>query len=130
MEYISSEEFLKQPKEVHKVFIDWWKPSAGDLISFKVCIDLNSAEDEEVIYALKDEGDKPNKLKDIPLFTEGQLRKFIEDKTKCHVDISYTNDKYELNICKEYGRWIDKYSERDNNLLQAYWKVAIEVAKE
>lgn len=33
MEYISAEEFLKQPKEVQKVFIDWWKPSQGDLYS-------------------------------------------------------------------------------------------------
>lgn len=29
MEYISAEEFRKQPVEVQNLFIDWWKPSIG-----------------------------------------------------------------------------------------------------
>ena len=32
MEFISAEEFSKQPVEVQKFFIDWWKPSFMDLL--------------------------------------------------------------------------------------------------
>lgn len=34
MEYISAEEFRKQPVEVQNMFIDWWEPQMYDL-SFK-----------------------------------------------------------------------------------------------
>ena len=35
MEFISAEEFSKQPIEVQEVFIDWWKPSFMDLLFHK-----------------------------------------------------------------------------------------------
>ena len=31
-----AEEFLKQPVEVQKVFMDWWQPKVGDLIGVEV----------------------------------------------------------------------------------------------
>jgi hypothetical protein len=128
MEYISAEEFLKQPKEIQKVFLDWWKPSVGDLISFKVCIDLNNPEDKEVVYALKEKTEKPNKLKDIPLFTEGQLRKFIEDKTERRINEITYYEGTGYDIALEYFDGL--YGDLGTDLLQAYWKVALVVAKE
>ena len=35
MEFISAEEFSKQPVEVQEFFIDWWKPSFMDLLFHK-----------------------------------------------------------------------------------------------
>lgn len=33
MEFIKAAEFLGQPIEVQKVFVEWWKPSTYDLAS-------------------------------------------------------------------------------------------------
>lgn len=149
MEYISAEEFLKQPKEVQEVFIDWWKPSAGDLIGVqKDCIDSNwknkiiykiIAINEEDIFNSSSKGELLEDLKStyktdelIPSLTEGQLRKFIEDKTGYKIVYNYN---YEGNIIvglkdiKSYG-FIKEYETDEADLLQAYWKVACEIAKE
>jgi len=34
VEFISTEEFLRQPKEIQEVFIEWWKPQPLDLYVF------------------------------------------------------------------------------------------------
>ena len=121
MEYISAEEFLKQPNEVQKMFIDWWKPSKGDLFENDLIGGFG------VITR-----DKNFKTGLIPLLTEGQLRKFIEDKTKYKIVYNYN---YEGNIVvglkdiKSYG-FIKEYETDEADLLQAYWKVACEIAKE
>ena len=67
-----------------------------------------------------------------PLLTEGQIRKFIEDKTKYKIVYNYN---YEGNIIvglkdiKSYG-FIKEYETDEADLLQAYWKVSCEIAKE
>lgn len=91
MKYISAEEFLQQPKEIQKVFLDWWQPEEFDIYVNKELekhrvtqVDL---EDDVCNYYLKTEY--------IPLLTEGQLREFIEDKTselakaQCKMKIEY-----------------------------------------
>ena len=35
MEFISSEDFLKQDEKVQVVFLNWWKPSSGDLFQYR-----------------------------------------------------------------------------------------------
>ncbi|EES47947.1 hypothetical protein NE172_18210 [Clostridium botulinum] len=150
MEYISTEEFLKQSKEVQEVFIDWWKPSIGDLFSWIKKDDryehdlrklecCNSDNIVEMTNSFKgtDDGDR------IPLLSEGQLRKFIEDKTSGIIDIGYYGDSeggYEIKIYKldykkdfilddETGRFENyTFEELGKDLLQAYWKVACEIA--
>lgn len=123
MEYISSEEFLKQPNEVQGVFIDWWEPSEGDIYSLKRIGGIGVA-NGNINEGFKNEC--------IPLFTEGQLRKFIEDKTKYKIVYNYN---YEGNIIvglkdiKSYG-FIKEYETDEADLLQAYWKVSCEIAKE
>ena len=133
MEYISAEEFLKQSKEVQKVLIDWYKPSEFDLYCFR-----NKKEDNFKVHRVTevDIEDNPyflenqlwfSKEKIIPLFTEEQLRKFIEDKTNSIIDIQH---EVEEGYCfylfrKSTDILIQKYEENlGHNLLKAYWKVA------
>lgn len=147
MEFISAKEFLKQPIEVQKVFIDWWKPSIGNLINKVVyihgikynkvgCLDYewwHSIQDCDDIDIYNSEEVKQfvfDYIGDFPLLTEGQLRQFIEDKTGNKVDCCLDANTYDINICEDNGFYIKKYEDIDSDLLQAYWKVATQIAKE
>lgn len=138
MEYISAEEFLKQPKEVQAVFLDWW--SKNKIISDIVTIKINK--ERWGVHILSDIDLVVFEIgKDlIPLLTEGQLRTFIEDKTKGIVKVIQWNpcvddNRYGYTIYilakNEYKvlRHIE-YKKLGTDLLQAYWKVACEIAKE
>ncbi|WP_252214441.1 hypothetical protein [Clostridium sp. VAP41] len=119
MEYISAEEFLKQPVEVQKVLIDWWQLSKGDLFSPICPIGIGVLN-----------GTEHNSIKEdlIPLLTEGQLRQFIGDKTVYKLEITQFEDgEWSLCLYKHGSRDIEI---DDMDLLQAYWKVATEIAKE
>ena len=136
MEYISAEEFLKQDGKVQKVLIDWWIPSEGDIYSYidlgercRDCISQRTIQFfkrtcNKIAITLKEWLFK--KRKDcIPLLTEGQLRKFIEDNTGGKIRIiEYDFDHYNIITWKEH------FITKETNLLQAYWKVACEIAKE
>lgn len=111
MEYISAEEFLKQPKEIQEVFLDNINLEQGDL--YKDTADLtviesldyiNTGEEGTIYYSVK--GNMSDYSTIVPLLTEGQLREFIEDriselaKVQCKVKIEYkTKDKIEENKC-------------------------------
>lgn len=132
MKYISAEEFLEQSKKVQQVFLDWWEPQIGDLFVWNY-----SDERENDLHKLQcctsksvTNLTKCNKgLKEgnrIPLLTEGQLRSFISDISNRYVDLHYVDidtDKYIVIADKTY---ITECIEP----LQAYWKVAIKIAKE
>ena len=150
MKSISAEEFLKQPKEIQKVFLDWWQPEEFDIYVNKELekhrvtqVDL---EDDVCNYYLKTEY--------IPLLTEGQLREFIEDKTselakaQCKMKIEYkTKDEIEENkrglnliplqsqegyfiqiTSTEFRGGIMKFHDLGTDLLKAYWQVACKIA--
>jgi len=138
MEFIKAEEFLKQPVEVQKVFIDWWKPSIGEMmystgITSGECIYIEDYKESGCeIFRLKSKGKAlASKNIFIPLFTEGQLRQFIEDKTSSIIDVEHHWKEYGYSIylyqCEDL---IDSFNGLEDDLLQAYWKVAIEIAKE
>ena len=78
MEFITVEQFKEQPLEVQKVFLDWWKPSIGDIF-----MDL-APNSKKKLLAIEDKGNCVDieliKREVIPLLTEGQIRRFIEDK--------------------------------------------------
>jgi hypothetical protein len=61
----------------------------------------------------------------VPLFNEWQLRGFIEDKTGGKIRIIEL-DGANYNIIANYKNFINT----ESDLLQAYWKVALEIAKE
>ena len=128
MKYITVEQFKEQPLEVQKVFLDWWKCDYGDLyyyneypLEYKDFEVINSDLESDI------EGDFDyfKSIGAIPIFTEGQLREFIEDKVESKIltinfwggySFKFINDK--------------TISALRNDLLQAYWKVACEIAKE
>ena len=126
MEYISAEEFLKQPEEVQAVFLNWWEPSVGDLFNFP---EIDSQDCREVEYICSVNRLKTISLtRTIPLLTEGQLRKFIEDKTGYKIDLNYYEiNVYDLALTEGKTNYFN-YLDLGHDLLQAYWKVACEIA--
>jgi hypothetical protein len=154
MEYISADEFLKQDKEIQKVFLDWWKENVKqyDLFyrNFKgkrqkyIVIKSEGYELETItlrnrkISAGRDAWTEAWNIQFIcdivPLLTEGQLRKFIEDKTNRKIDLSYYQDTG-YDICLDNFNGLSKnrhefHLDLGTDLLQAYWQVALQIAKE
>lgn len=131
MEYISAEEFLKQPREVQNVFNEWWAPEKNDLYFDESDETVGECFDHELEGIYYSYRDNMSYREDInPLLTEGQLRKFIEDKMKGKINIDYNKlNGYGFLICGFNGR-ILFYNALGADLLQAYWKVVIEIAKE
>lgn len=119
MEYISAEEFLKQDKKVQEVFLNWWKPSIG---SYDIVQHIRTGEISLARYCqdFYESGF-------VPLLTEGQLRKFIEDKTLSKITMLYMfSGGYDLIL--NYLDSDETYINLGCNLLQAYWKVVCEIA--
>lgn len=120
MEFITVDQFEEQSKEVQKVFLDWWKPSVGDIFGSDILIGRG------VITS-----DRFDKEGYIPLFTEGQLRRFIEDKTNTDTILGISDCKeYVIALIKNDDELYEMIDTKETNLLQAYWKVACMVAKE
>lgn len=140
MEFITVEQFKEQPVEIQKVFIDWWKPSELDLVSipfaesilckyrYPTTIEYYEHEGENIISTIDER--KLLKSKATPLFTEGQLRKFIEDNTRYKIESNLYRNGYDIYLCEDDGCYIKAYESVDKDLLQAYWKVACMIARE
>lgn len=129
MEFITVEQFKEQPKEVQKVFLDWWKPQSADLFKYKLLFNVVDCLCGEAISPFN-ENYVVFKKDCIPLFTEGQLRKFIEDNTRYKIESILYRNGYDIYLCEDDGCYIKEYESVDKDLLQAYWKVACMVAKE
>lgn len=137
MEYIKAEHFLKQPKEVQEVFLNWWNPSVGDLYTY----DIENSQDYSELNCVTSinvaKMTMRNKGERIPLFTEGQLRKFIEDKAngivkliQWHIEDSQISKRgYAIDILRKNEYHVTyHYQNLGEDLLQAYWKVACSLA--
>lgn len=138
MEFITVEQFKEQPKEVQEVFLDWYNFDKYDLFYLKwEGAEKKWGATEEIVSGatlnrhLKHlKRANSNIINTIPLFTEGQLRKFIEDKTGGKVDASFNGKTYTVYSNEDFGLIIKMYEDIDSDLLQAYWKVACMIAKE
>ena len=117
LEYITKEIFELAPEKVQKVFKDYFD---GDLILVGT---YYHAMGYEIYYK--------EKLDEFPALTEGDLRKFIEDKTGCSLEVRllYAKCGYDITIC---GIAENTYTvnQEDNDLLQAYWEVACKIIEE
>lgn len=116
---------------MQKVFLDWWEANLSDFdligyignsTAYKECFPSLVRNVAIVCFEMG--------IEIAPLFTEGQLRKFIEDKTGGKVDSSFGGKTYTVYSNKDFGLIIKMYEDIDSDLLQAYWKVACMVAKE
>lgn len=140
MEFITVEQFKEQSKEVQKVFLDWWKSNISevDLIGY---IGKSKAYEECFPSLVRNINIKCFEIgiEIAPLFTEGQLRKFIEDKSngivkliQWHIEDSQISKRgYAIDILRKNEYHVTyHYKDLGEDLLQAYWKVACMIAKE
>lgn len=133
MDFITAEQFLEQSEKVQKVFLDWWKPTKGDLfytLDRKYDFKINRIEaifDNSTLVDVQE-----NKGYYKPLFTETQLRHFIEEKTHAVIQVDYCpiggytiylSNKNEMEIWKCFNNLGD-------DLLQAYWQVTCKIAED
>lgn len=134
MEFITVEQFQEQPLKVQKMLMDWWKCDYGDLYYYNE----NPLEykDFEIINSnlecdLNGDFDYFKSIGVIPIFTEGQLRKFIEDKLdmKIQCEIHPLTLDYIILVKNNSGNEVWMHTGKED-LLQAYWKVACMIAKE
>lgn len=135
MEFITAEQFLKEDKEVQDIFIDWWEPSEFDVYSIKEDLSIHRVCKSDIEDYKNDELYNIKSGYCIPLLTEGQLRQFIEDKTGGKVEFYpdvYNGRRYYTIIIRETGCGGDDptFEPYANNVLEAYWKVAVQIAKE
>ena len=139
MEFINVEEFQSQPKDIQEVFMEWWKPERLDIFVNHHCTHMTGKYEDDDIKPIYVSDIWVDKNECIPLFTEGQLRNFIEDKAngvikviQWHVEDNEISKRgYSIDILrkKEY-HVLYHYKNLGDDLLQAYWKVALKVAKE
>lgn len=134
MEFITVEQFQEQPLKVQKTFLDWWKCDYGDLYYYNE--DHLEYKDFEIINSnlecdLNGDFDYFKSIGVIPIFTEGQLRKFIEDKLdmKIQCEIHPLTLDYIILVKNNSGNKVWMHTAKED-LLQAYWKVACMIAKE
>lgn len=141
MEFISAEEFLKQDDKVQEVFVNWWKPQLFDVYAYKKENKPHRVTDTD-LEEVKENDFLSCKNTGFPLLTEGQLRKFIEDKTNCKMSCDIGEYGYQITLYKfnegnrgeehevDYYRHFSPMDLNTCNLLQAYWQVAVQIAKE
>ncbi|MGG7144906.1 hypothetical protein ACQPVP_15805 [Clostridium nigeriense] len=138
MEFITVEQFKEQPIEVQKVFLEWWKPQSADLFKYKLLFNVVDCLCGETISPFN-ENYVVFKKDCIPLFTEGQLRKFIEDETngvvkntQWHIEDDEVSKRgYSIYLLRKNEYHVaHHYINLGEDLLQAYWKVACMIAKE
>lgn len=160
MEFINAEEFLKQPKEVQKIFLDWWKPKPNDIVYVNpelgyngidmlvdytfdsnengemIVVELMGCMSQIVIPLSKTTPSYMSFIENMkyitPLLTEGQLRKFIQDNTDKTMTLKINIWKYKTLVIEISlkDRHFDMSFKVYGRVIEAYWKVALEIAKE
>ena len=113
MEYISAEEFLKQDEKVQRTLKEYFDQ---EIILYSFNNSVNYGVFDDVID-------------ETPLLTEGQLRRYIEDKTRCRMStVFYTLTGYDIVIYNE-DKIINTYLHLGDNLLRAYWEIACDISR-
>ncbi|MEO2601314.1 hypothetical protein [Clostridium butyricum] len=122
MEFISVEEFLKQPHKVQKVLQEWFIEKFETSNEF----DLFNYNGEDLCYKNILDRNCNFDIEDcIPLLTEGQLRKFIEDNTEGKVEFYpdvYHGERYYTIMIRDSGCGGDdpEFEVDADDVLQAY----------
>lgn len=144
MEYITAKRFLEQPKGIQEMFKRWWEPKQFDLAIHSIAIQYNKPsiivrKNNDYHIVIVGEDGITITVKDdlIPLLTEGQLRKFIENKLPEKIsNINYSTEGEEQILTIEYeiddieGYKTIPYVTNCKSLFDGYWKIACNIAKE
>jgi hypothetical protein len=138
MDYISAETFSKQDENIKRVLLNWWKPQLKDF--FFRDFGNNPKSYIRGIYesVIMDYETQNNAAKDktfLPLLTEDQLKKFIEDKGYKYIGINNfikLEDKETWNIkvfksMMQFEPDIELYCDTP---LECYWTAALLIAAE
>jgi hypothetical protein len=134
MKFISAEEFLKQDKEIQRVFDEWWQPEKCDIYFDLADISAQCihylGESTKLYKSYNNDRNFRECMR--PLFTETLLRKFIEDKLQGKLQAIWSEFAYEysyvITVNINGQEWWRRTNETD--LLQAYWRVALDIANE
>ncbi|AUN23734.1 hypothetical protein RSJ21_00065 (plasmid) [Clostridium botulinum] len=135
MNYISAEEFLKQPKEIQEVLLEWWQPQRLDLFNtIYGDTSVNGYFKGELYYSRKCGGtileESYLKKNAIPLLQMHQLIEFIEDITNCKIiNIYYFDKRNCYSITLENNEVAKTIESSKNNLLHALWEVACNIVE-
>lgn len=138
MKYITIAQFFRAKIEARKEILNWWKPEIGDLVENSngglKCLTKKS----EIDFAKK-LLENEDSYSVIPLLTTQQLIDFIEYRTgygidrieygvvDCYWVYPYFESSYDMD--EEMPRWYrEEMSFCDEELIQALWKCACEVA--
>lgn len=131
MNYITAEQFLAQPKEIQESLEQWEEKYIQDTDLFGY-----------VGISLRYKKIFPLQAKDIafdcigseliPLFSESQLRGFIEGNVGGKIDCTYWDTGYEISIFETLvGDVVLKcIFTKETNLLQAYWEAACKIVED
>lgn len=145
LDHISVEQFLEQSKEVRKILMDWWKPQRFDLFAWHIkgldtiyVVQKYEEEDKNKYILPIGTYDAWNDIREcIPLFTECQLRKLIEDKTGKKIWISHNCGYSEGHVyiiqlgndSTEFYKKHDQFAIVTEDLMQAFWQIVIELVR-
>lgn len=148
MEFITGEQFLKESKEVQEVINNSIKLNIGDRIYHKLSKKyyIYLGEYNEIFWNVFDLEYKCTRVVCKDYFCrclhEGRLREFIENKANYKISCDIGEYGYQITLYKfnegnrgeehkiDYYRHFSPMDLKTCNLLQAYWKVAVKVAKE
>lgn len=146
MEYIKPEDFLKQPKRVQEELKKWCEGNLQKYDWVYLIREHDILPIDSVMDTRKDDidvgrvfyiGDSLcwSSIYDpgiVPLLTEEQLRKFIEDKINSKIESLYIVDRgYSIRLSRndENGKNLI-FKKLAKDLFQAYWEVACKIAEE
>ena len=137
MKYIKAGQFQSQSSRVQRVLLDWWTPEEDDLFQTELFGKDTILGYSENSRGKEIRGNSRNcsyyKNEATPLFTEGQLREFIEDKTKGKLEYHIYNWEGSILIKildKQGYKTIKGIKTDETDLLQAYWHVVCNISKE
>ena len=131
MDYITAEEFEKQPEKVQKVLSKWFWDNLNDFSLFEYT--GNTAIYKKKFPQIAKDIDVPCMKNEIaPMYSESELRHFIEEKGYKFIGIDNFNgcQYYLIEVFKKLDQVKANYAFASDDLLNCYWQIACRIAEE
>ena len=136
MKFILVEKFKEQPLSVQRELLDWWKIDCGNLYISKDMYD--SGDPFATVMCVNEllEGDIEGawgefKERAYPLFTEDNLRNYIQEKVDCLLSVESNPNGFSIKGFRysgDGGTLILDCNINRVDLLEAYWLIVWELA--